>query len=246
MSVAVLMLFVAVQQLPEPFETPWNRAIPRVVDRPEGVALSVPDGFAVNVFAEGLANPRRMELAPNGDVFVAESRTGEIVVLRDADGDGVAERRETFATGLERPFGLAFHDGFLYVGNNDGVVRFPYVAGQRRAQGEPEHVVEPPREQRCARHRHRGASRDRREPHAGLQSLDPKPDLRPGREDVRCSGLRHERHARHRSAEGRDQRVRRGRLRTSCVRRGPPQPLWRSPSTQDRRRCGPPSTSGTT
>ena len=144
MSVAVLMLFVAVQQLPEPFETPWNRAIPRVVDRPEGVALSVPDGFAVNVFAEGLANPRRMELAPNGDVFVAESRTGEIVVLRDADGDGVAERRETFATGLERPFGLAFHDGFLYVGNNDGVVRFPYVAGQRRAQDEPEHVVELP------------------------------------------------------------------------------------------------------
>ena len=85
-----------------------------------------------------------MALAPNGDVFVAESRAGEILLLRDADGDGVVERRETFATALERPFGMAFLDGFLYVGNNDAVVRFPYVPGQLRAQGAPEHVVDLP------------------------------------------------------------------------------------------------------
>ena len=107
-----LSFVVAAPQLPAPFETPWNRAIPDIVDRPAGAHLSVPAGFEVNVFADGLSNPRRMALAPNGDVFVAESRAGEIVILRDANGDGVADHRETFATGLARPFGLAFQDGF--------------------------------------------------------------------------------------------------------------------------------------
>ena len=144
MSTIALVLVLSIQQLPEPFETPWNRASPSIVEAPAGAELSVPPGFEVNVFAEGLSNPRRMALAPNGDVFVTESRAGEIVLLRDADGDGVAERRETFATGLERPFGMAFQDGFLYVGNNDAVVRFPYVPGQLQAQGVPEHVVDLP------------------------------------------------------------------------------------------------------
>lgn len=144
MTASTLLLLAAVQQLPAPFETPWNRAIPEVVERPAGASLSVPDGFEVGVFAEGLGDPRRLALAPTGDVFVAESRRGEIVVLRDADADGVAERRETFATGLERPFGLAFHQGHLYVGNNDAVVRFRYDPGQMRARGGPEHVVDLP------------------------------------------------------------------------------------------------------
>ena len=144
MSVIALLLVLSAQQLPEPFETDWNRAFPSIVERPADVTLSVPAGFEVSVFADGLSNPRHMALAPNGDVFVAESRSGEILLLRDADGDGVAERRETFATALERPFGMAFLDGFLYVGNNDAVVRFPYVPGQLRAQGVPEHVVDLP------------------------------------------------------------------------------------------------------
>lgn len=144
MTAIALMLVLAAPQLPQPFETPWNRAIPRIVEQPDGARLSVPAGFEVNVFADGMTNPRRMTLAPNGDVFVTESRAGEIVVLRDVDGDGVAEVRETFASDLERPFGLAFHNGFLYVGNNDAVVRFEYVAGQLTAQGPPEHVVELP------------------------------------------------------------------------------------------------------
>jgi len=144
MSIVALLFVVTVQQLPEPFETPWNRAIPRIVERPVDAALSVPTGFRVNVFAEGLEGPRRLAIAPNGDVFVAESRAGRIVVLRDEDGDGVAERRETFATELERPFGMAFRHGFLYVGNNDAVVRFSYAPGQLRAVGGPEHLVDLP------------------------------------------------------------------------------------------------------
>ena len=103
MSVVTLFLALAATQLPEPFATPWNRAIPAIVDRPAEAVLSVPPGFEVDVFAEGLANPRKLAQAPNGDVFVSVSRSGEVVVLRDTDGDGTVDLRHTFASGLERP-----------------------------------------------------------------------------------------------------------------------------------------------
>ncbi|MEZ4416129.1 MAG: sorbosone dehydrogenase family protein [Gemmatimonadota bacterium] len=144
MTMPALLLLASMQQLPAPFETPWNRAIPKVVAQPADATLSLPDGFEVSVFAERLTNPRHLALAPNGDVFVAESAPGSIVVLRDADGDGVAELRETFATGLDRPFGLAFHGGYLYVGNNNAVVRFGYTPGQLHASATAEPVVELP------------------------------------------------------------------------------------------------------
>lgn len=144
MAPLAFMLLLALQQLPAPFHTPWSRKIPRVVEQPDGARLTVPPGFRVDVFADGLSHARRMALAPNGDVFVAEGNAGRIIVLRDADRDGVAERRETFAEGLARPFGLAFHDEYLYVGNHDAVVRFPYQPGQLRAAGPPEHVVDLP------------------------------------------------------------------------------------------------------
>ncbi len=143
-ALALTLALAAPQQLPAPFETPWNRAIPRIVEQPPDARPLVPAGFEVGVFADGLDGPRRLALAPGGDVLVAESRAGRIVVLRDADADGSAERREVFASDLERPYGLAFRGGFLYVGNNDAVVRFPYAAGQLRAVGPPEHVVDLP------------------------------------------------------------------------------------------------------
>lgn len=144
MLATLLLLLQTVQPLPEPFATPWFRQGPRVVAQPEGADLVVPEGFEVNVFADGLRHARKMALAPNGDVFLAEGNGGQITVLRDADGDGVAERRETFATGLSRPFGLAFQGGYLYVGNHDAVVRFPYAPGQVTADGPPQHVVDLP------------------------------------------------------------------------------------------------------
>ena len=90
----------------------------------------------MNVFADTLQFARFMALAPNGDVFLAEPvrAAGAITILRDANRDGVAETRETFATGLNRPFGLAFWKDYLYVGNNDSVVRFAYRAGQTKAR----------------------------------------------------------------------------------------------------------------
>jgi glucose/arabinose dehydrogenase len=144
-GIAVLVLILA-QQLPAPFHTPWFRRGTRVVAMPEGHRLTVPPGFTVSVFADGLQFARFMALAPNGDVFLAEPvrGAGKITILRDADADGVAETRETFATGLNRPFGLAFWKNYLYVGNNDSVVRFTYERGQTKATGEPERIAELP------------------------------------------------------------------------------------------------------
>ena len=146
MRAAVIVLAILLQQLPPPFETPWFRKPTRVVAMPDGHELTVPAGFAVNLFAGGLQLPRFMALAPNGDVFLSEPfrGAGKITVLRDADKDGVAEIRETFATGLNRPFGLAFSKDHLYAGNNDSVVRFKYVPGQTAAGGPAEKIIDLP------------------------------------------------------------------------------------------------------
>jgi glucose/arabinose dehydrogenase len=142
----VLVAALLVQQLPPPFHTPWFRKPTRVVVMPDGHRLTVPSGFAVNVFADKLQFARFMALAPNGDVFLAEPVRGDgrITILRDLDHDGAAEVRETFATGLNRPFGLAFWKEYLYVGNNDSIVRFRYTRGQTRAEGAPEKIADLP------------------------------------------------------------------------------------------------------
>ena len=142
----VLCLALVVQQLPAPFATPWYRKVTRVVAMPDGHHLTVPGGFTVTVFADTLQYARFMALAPNGDVFLAEpsGSAARITILRDADNDGVAETRATFATGLRRPFGLAFWKNYLYVGSNDSVMRFTYTTGQTVAAGTPEKIADLP------------------------------------------------------------------------------------------------------
>lgn len=121
--------------LPPPNATDSIDNGPRVVDRPEGAAPRVPPGFAVDVFAGGLTNPRNVRVAPNGDVFVVESKANRVVVLSGG-------KKEVFATDLKEPFGLAFRDGFVYVANTDSVVRFPYRDGDTKARGEAQVVVD--------------------------------------------------------------------------------------------------------
>ena len=116
-------------------------------------------GLQVNAFATGLKHPRWIHLLPNGDVTVAEAlflpgpvksifdhamvstmrraaavgvSPNRITLLRDANGDGVAETRETFLDGLSQPFGMALLGDTFYVGNTDGVVAFPYTSGATR------------------------------------------------------------------------------------------------------------------
>src|SRR5207248_475274 len=73
------------KQLPKPFQTSSVDNPPDIIDPPEGAQLKFPPGFGVNLFANDLANPRWLAVAPNGDVFVVESMVGRIMVLRDTD-----------------------------------------------------------------------------------------------------------------------------------------------------------------
>ena len=138
---------ITVDDLDEPFSTPSAQNHPKVVDRPEDAWPQAPEGFEVSAFAEGLEEPRVIVRAPNGDLFVAESRANRVRVLRDADGDGSPEVNQVFAEGLDRPFGIAFYPvgddpEFVYVGNTGSVVRFPYKSGDVEASGEAEVLIE--------------------------------------------------------------------------------------------------------
>jgi glucose/arabinose dehydrogenase len=106
----------------------------------------VPDGFAVALFAEGLSGPRTLRVAPNGDIFVAETSAGRIRVLRAADGAAKPSVNEVFASGLNKPFGIAFFPAsgepkWVYVANTDSVVRFAYRPGDSKAAAAPEPIV---------------------------------------------------------------------------------------------------------
>jgi glucose/arabinose dehydrogenase len=117
----------------------------KIIPRPDGAEITLPPGFEISLYAEGdLVKPRWMALAPNGDVFVAESEAGRITVLRDSDGDGKADQRFAFATDLARPFGMAFWRNYLYVGNTNAVVRFKYKPGQTKAEGAMEKIADLP------------------------------------------------------------------------------------------------------
>src|SRR4030095_10017436 len=83
-----------------------------------------------------------MTLAPNGDVFLADSRANSIIVLRDKNKDGVAEERFVFSDKLSQPFGMASHRDCFYFANTDSIVRCSYKSGQTGAIGEPEKLVE--------------------------------------------------------------------------------------------------------
>jgi glucose/arabinose dehydrogenase len=126
--------------LPPPGATPSAGNGPRIVARPAAAVPQVPPGFKVELFASGLSGPRAMRVAPNGDVFVAETRAGRIRVLRAPDGADKPSETVVFASGLAGPFGLAFYPAgpdpqWLYVAMTGAVVRFPYRGGDLQARG---------------------------------------------------------------------------------------------------------------
>ena len=117
----------------------------KVVPRPDGTTLNLPPGFSISEFStEKLDRPRWMALAPNGDVFVAESQAGRITILRDTNGDGRADQQFVFASGLMQPFGMAFWRDYIYIGDTNAVVRFKYKSGQTKAEGEAEKIADLP------------------------------------------------------------------------------------------------------
>ena len=128
----------------------------------DGHMPSAAPGLGVNAFAKDLKHPRWMEVLPNGDVAVSEARfepggpatslfefaiqstmrraaalgdsPNRITLLRDRDGDGVAEERFMFLEKQQQPFGMALHDGKFYVGNADGLISFDYAPGDTKLE----------------------------------------------------------------------------------------------------------------
>ena len=140
---------ISPQDLPRPGATASASRGARVVPRPAGVSLQVPPGFKIERFAEGLSDPRLLKVAPNGDIFVAETGSGQIRVLRAADGAASPSVNQIFASGLSEPFGIAFFPSgdnpqWIYVANTDSVVRFPYHAGDLKASGRAETLASLP------------------------------------------------------------------------------------------------------
>ena len=137
---------IRVEALPAPFATNSARNQPRTVAQPAFSNPSVPVGFQVKLFASGLSGPRLLRTAPNGDIFIAETRQGRIRVLRAAAGADVPTENTVFAERLQGPFGIAFYplEGeprWVYVANGNAVVRFAYRSGDLQASGAPEVIV---------------------------------------------------------------------------------------------------------
>lgn len=125
---------VKTSDLPKPYATAAVENSSQGIARPSNAMPQAPKGFAVSLFADNLTNPRWMAVAPNGDVFLSEPDANRIVILRDTKGSGHANVRLTYATGFNRPHGLAFHGGYLYVGDVNAIWRIPYKDGDSNAK----------------------------------------------------------------------------------------------------------------
>ena len=140
---------ITLADLPKPYATESVDNGADVVRRPSDAWPQAPAGFKVEQFASKLDNPRLLRTAPNGDVFLAESDAGEIKIFRGLTSDGKPEQTQVFASGLNKPFGIAFYPPgpnpeWVYVGNTDSVVRFPYRNGDLKARGASQKLADLP------------------------------------------------------------------------------------------------------
>lgn len=136
---------ITTADMPAPLATA-PAASPAAVAPPRpATGLRTLPGFTVAAFAT-LDRPRQIRVAPNGDIFVAETEAGQLSILRTAPGAPTPSVKQVFATGLDGPFGMAFYPlgpnpTWIYVANNNSVVRFAYQAGDLTARGAPQTVV---------------------------------------------------------------------------------------------------------
>jgi glucose/arabinose dehydrogenase len=131
-------------QLPAPYATESAGNAPRNETPPPGFLPKVPQGFRINVFASDFQRPRWLTVAPNGDIFLAETGANQIVVLHDPQHTGEAKEREVFATGTTRVFGIAFKGNYVYVGNMNELVRFRYDPKTSKRLGDAERLMKLP------------------------------------------------------------------------------------------------------
>jgi glucose/arabinose dehydrogenase len=133
------------QDLPAIAKPTYGEA--EVVAMPAGAGPQLPDGFSAELVpTSGLHKPRVIRVAPNGDVFVADSMFDAVHVLRIPAGRARPEKETVYASGLRQPFGIAFYPlgpnpQWVYIANSDGVVRFRYKNGDLEATGKPETII---------------------------------------------------------------------------------------------------------
>ena len=131
--------------LPLPYATNSVRNNSKVIGWPPDLAPTAPEGFTVSRFADNLNNPRWVYVAGNGDVFVCEpGKKNDIILLRDDNKDGIAESKNVFLTGLNRPFGMLIIDNKFYVANTNGLMEFPYEPGATGITAEGKKIVDLP------------------------------------------------------------------------------------------------------
>ena len=130
---------LTVADLPAPYATKGADNGAEMVERPNDAWPQAPQGFKVELYTTGLDQPRLIRTAPNGDLFVALSYQNKIMVFRGVNADGKPKEVSTFADGLSQPFGIQFYPAkdpkWVYIGNTDSVVRFPYHAATSRRAG---------------------------------------------------------------------------------------------------------------
>jgi len=137
---------IKASDLPKPYATDSSPNESKVVPRPANAWPKVPDGFKIDQALTGLSEPRTIVAAPNGDLFLTESSAGRIRVLRGFSADGKVITNEVFATDLTLPYGVAFYPSgpnpqFVYIGNTNSIVRFPYKNGDLKASGPAQVIV---------------------------------------------------------------------------------------------------------
>ena len=140
---------ITVNDLPQPYATKSAYNVCTPGSRPENVWPVAPAGFKVELYGDGLDNPRTLRTAPNGDIFLAETDPGRVRVFRGLTAAGKPEQSAIFVSGLKQPYGLAFYPPgpdpqWLYVGTTAEVVRFPYRNGDLQASGPPQHIADLP------------------------------------------------------------------------------------------------------
>jgi glucose/arabinose dehydrogenase len=137
---------ITVADLPKPYATEGVSNSPTLIPKPDNAWPQALPGFKVERYAENLNGPREIRTAPNGDLFVAESNKGQVLVFRGITSDGKPQQKEVFATGLRNHFGIAFYPPgnnpkYVYIGNTNSVVRFPYHNGDLKATGPAETII---------------------------------------------------------------------------------------------------------
>lgn len=135
------------EDVPKPYATKSASNGAGIVDMPADAKPHLPSGFSAKLIASGIDNPRVVRVAPNGDLFVADSEANQVRVYRLAKDSAKPAENGIFAGGLNQPYGIAFYPlgndpRWVYVANSDSIVRFAYRNGDLKASGDPQTIVD--------------------------------------------------------------------------------------------------------